>query len=167
MDRTACSDAANPAAGGQLGLFDAGRRRDLSAADRALERLRSTFGADAVVRAALEEGHLPEARFSWQPLEHTATASPSPPPARPLVRRLFTRSRRLPVRTGPEPGGRPLGLPAHGPVERSAGPYVVAGGWWAKPVHREYYFSETRDGELLWMYYDRRRQQWFLHGQVE
>ncbi len=158
MDRTASTDAADRTERGQLGLFDAGRGRDLSAADRALAGLRSAFGEDAVVRASLEEGHLPEARFSWQPLERTALPAPASSSARPLVRRLFTRSRRLPVRTGPEPGGRPLGLPAHGPVERSSGPFVVAGGWWAKPVHREYYFSETRGGELLWMCYDRSRQ---------
>jgi protein ImuB len=34
-------------------------------------------------------------------------------------------------------------------------------------VHREYYFAETRKGDLLWMYYDRPRRRWFLQGRVE
>jgi protein ImuB len=34
-------------------------------------------------------------------------------------------------------------------------------------VRRDYYFVETRRGELLWVYYDRRRRGWFLHGRVE
>jgi protein ImuB len=54
-----------------------------------------------------------------------------------------------------------------GPVVRVAGPYIVSGGWWRRPVHREYHFAETRKGELLWVFYDRTRRQWFLHGRVE
>jgi protein ImuB len=34
-------------------------------------------------------------------------------------------------------------------------------------VHREYHFVESRDGALLWIYYDRHRRRWFLHGMVE
>jgi len=34
-------------------------------------------------------------------------------------------------------------------------------------VHREYYFAETRRGNLLWVYHDRLRRRWFLHGVVE
>ena len=45
--------------------------------------------------------------------------------------------------------------------------YVVAGGWWNRPVHREYYFTETERGELLWLYYDRARRRWFLQGRIE
>jgi protein ImuB len=36
-----------------------------------------------------------------------------------------------------------------------------------REVRRDYYFVETRRGELLWIYYDRRRRGWFLHGRVE
>ena len=48
----------------------------------------------------------------------------------------------------------------------SAGPYLVNGGWWLKEVQREYLFVLTRRGELLWVYHDKRRRRWFLHGQV-
>jgi protein ImuB len=43
----------------------------------------------------------------------------------------------------------------------------VAGGWWNRPVRRAYHFAETRNGELLWVYYDSVRRRWFLQGRVE
>jgi protein ImuB len=59
----------------------------------------------------------------------------------------------------------------HGSVTRLAGPYIVSGAWWARElameIHREYHFAETRRGECLWVFYDRQRRRWFLHGQVE
>jgi len=54
-----------------------------------------------------------------------------------------------------------------GPVVRLLGPYVVSGGWWMSTVHREYHFVETRRGDLLWTYYDRKRRRWYLQGTVE
>jgi protein ImuB len=52
-------------------------------------------------------------------------------------------------------------------IEETIGPYVVSGGWWAREVHREYYFVRTESGRWLWIYHDRRRQCWFLQGEVE
>ena len=50
---------------------------------------------------------------------------------------------------------------------RVHGPYSVAGGWWVREVHREYHYVRTRHGGWLWVYFDRRRRTWFLHGVVE
>jgi protein ImuB len=52
----------------QLRIFADQPARDLDAANRALARLRAEFGDQAVVRAKLTDGHLPEARFTWEPL---------------------------------------------------------------------------------------------------
>jgi protein ImuB len=38
---------------------------------------------------------------------------------------------------------------------------------WRHETERDYYFAETRRGDLLWVYYDRRRRRWFLQGRVE
>jgi hypothetical protein len=73
---------------------------------------------------------------------------------RPLVRRIYARPRPLLI----------------DPRRRDAtwiGPYVVSGAWWGGGVHRDYYFVHTMDGDLWWVYYDRRRGQVFLQGQVE
>ena len=56
------------------------------------------------------------------------------------------------------------GCPA---VRESAGPYIVSGGWWGSGTHREYHYVRTAEGPWLWIYYDRKRCGWFLHGKVE
>jgi protein ImuB len=161
----------------QLRLFTERPTRDLDAANRALARLRAEFGADAVVCAKLTDGHLPEARFTWEPLTRVALPKNvlnglndlnvlnSP---KILVRRITAKPIRL--AGGPyhshEDGWLILG-PKHGTIDKLTGPYVFAGGWWNKEIQREYYYAETRSGDLLWLYYDRVRRRWFLQGTVE
>ena len=157
----------------QAGLFAARQRRDLAAANRALARIRAEFGDEAVVRARLVEAHLPEARFAWEPLG----TAPRPAPAlrsatgddacRPLVRRIHARPMPLPPRPRHEPDGWLLRGGVAGHVEDLAGPYLVSGGWWRAAVHREYYFARMRDGDVLWIYYDRPRRRWCWQGRVE
>lgn len=153
----------------QLSLFNQRPRRDLRAANEAFARLRAELGNEAVVRAELREGHLPEARYEWVPIEAAVFPATSPRAGlRPLVRRMRERPQLLPVQDNHvrDDGWLLRGLEA-GPVTKIVGPYIVSGGWWASEVHREYHFAETRRGECLWVYFDRRRRRWFLHGQVE
>ncbi|MCI0651729.1 MAG: hypothetical protein L0Z55_07585, partial [Planctomycetes bacterium] len=139
-------------------------------------------------------GHLPEAKFAWQPLAEiraprvlhlpqlpaiapaiagTASlaeaASVAASLARPpLVRRVFRAPQPLPPqsRSLHDDGWLIYGA-THGAVTHTAGPHVVSGGWWIREVHREYQFALTRRGTLLWVYYDRPRRRFFLHGRVE
>nr|MDQ3368287.1 DNA polymerase Y family protein [Myxococcota bacterium] len=152
----------------QLALFATKPRRDLRAADEALARVRAELGDDAVVRAVLREGHLPEASFGWERLVHVVPAQPVPKLVRPLVRRLLARPQPLPpqVRQVRDDGWLLSGL-AHGAVVRIFGPYVVSGGWWTHELHREYHFAELKRGDCLWVYYDRNRRRWFWQGAVE
>ncbi len=136
----------------QSALFQVERSWDLSAADRALARVRALFGPEAVVRAELQQAHLPEASFRWVPLERLQLPQPTDMHGSPLVRRLFQR---------PEP------LRSHGRLVPVAGPHIISGGWWMREVHREYHFLRDEDGRLLWAYYDRRRERWFLQAEVE
>jgi len=155
------------AATAQLQLFAQRSRRDLAAANRALARVRAELGDDAVSRARLREGHLPEAAFDWASVDKVAQPEPRPLDAGTLVRRIYSPSVPLPARPRHEPDGWMLRGLKQGPVTRIDGPYVVSGGWWHKLVHREYHFAETQKGELLWVYYDRARRCWFLQGRVE
>lgn len=152
----------------QLALFAERPRRDRAAADAALARLRAELGDDAIVRAVLRPGHLPEARFGWERLGHVPAPRPRRDLPRQLVRRVLTRPLLLP----PQPpsvrdDGWVLSGLTHGAVTRILGPYVVSGGWWATELHREYHFAETRRGDCLWLFYDRARRRWFQHGAVE
>ena len=151
----------------QLRLFQEGTRRDLRAADRAVARVRAEFGDGAVVRAALADGHLPEAAFAWRPLDHVVRPVPGAAGVLSLVRRLFAAPRRVPFPRQRELDGRaPPGVGARR-AAGMCGPYVVSGGWWRTPVHREYYFVEAGGRVWRWIYYDRRRRAWFEQGAVE
>ena len=166
----------------QLRLFREGPRRDLEAANRALARLRAEFGDDAVVCAKLTDGHLPEARFTWEPLRQIQLPRNVLNEAKRLndlnglnfstPNMLIRRVSHKPVRLagGPyhshEDGWLVLG-PKYGNIDKLTGPYVFAGGWWNREIQREYYYAETRAGDLLWLYYDRVRRRWFLQGAVE
>lgn len=177
-----------PAEATQGDLLPDNPRRDLGAANRALARVRAEFGPASVVRARLRDGHLPEGAFLWEPLEDLAPARAS----RDEPVRAWAESRaETPVAArprGPEPTvvrrllGKPLPLPPRphhlrddgwvihnaidGAVVKLTGPFVVSGGWWVRPVQREYHFAETARGDLLWVFYDRERRRWFLQGQV-
>ena len=169
----------------QLRLFQEGTRRDLRAADRAVARIRAEFGDGAVVRAALADGHLPEAAFAWRPLDRVVRPVPAPAGVPSLVRRFFVKPRRVPSPRQRELDGRASGGAGHDSAPAAAdrgvhglpgadgraagmrGPYVVSGGWWRTPIHREYYFADTGGRAWRWLYYDRRRRAWFEQGAVE
>ena len=172
---------ATPATAEQLRLFvqqpvlSEVEGRDLDAANRALARLRAEFGDASVVRAKLTDGHLPEARFAWEPLarvelptcpEH-CRRGPTERRPRTLVRRIMAKPVSLPSQPRSRDDGWLLLGPRYGAVEKLSGPYLISGGWWNREIHREYYFAETRRGDLLWIYYDRHRRRWFLQGWVE
>ena len=151
----------------QLRLFQEGTRRDLRAADRAVARVRAEFGDGAVVRAALADGHLPEAAFDWRPLDHVVRPVPAPDGVLLLVRRFFAAPRRMPSPRQRELDGRVAPGAGPGRAGGMRGPYVVAGGWWRTPIHREYYFAGAGGRAWRWIYYDRRRRAWFEQGAVE
>ena len=149
----------------QQGLFVERPSRDRAAAERALARVRAEFGDGAVVRARLVEAHLPEARFAWEPIGTVPVPGPCEVACPPMVRRIHARASALEF--CPEPGGRLVHGGETGYVRELAGPYHVSGGWWHSAVHREYYFARMRDGDMLWLYYDRMRRRWRRQGRVE
>jgi nucleotidyltransferase/DNA polymerase involved in DNA repair len=155
----------------QIRLFLKAQRRDLAAANRALARIRAELGEEVVVRARLTDEHLPEARFTWEPLPHLTRAHPSPEGKPGLVRRLYSRPVPLRMILQQAREGQSIRDLYRGQVVRSWGPYVLSGEWWRNlgedGIHRRYYFLETPDGKVLWVYYDGHRQRWFLQGQVE
>jgi len=160
-----------PATLEQLSLFAQQPKRDLRAANEAFARLRAEYGNESVVVASLNEGHLPEARYRWQPMQKALLPfGGSPPETRPrptLVRRICRRPVMLPPQNHQvrDDGWLLQGLEA-GPISRIVGPYIVSGGWWRNTIHREYHFAMTKTGEWLWVYFDRGRRRWFLHGRV-
>ncbi len=155
----------------ELSLFERsgieGPSRDLNAVNRALARLRMEFGDESVVCAKLIDGHLPEARFAWEAISSVKLPEPKRGAVKTLIRRVTTKP--LALESGPlrsHEDGWLLGV-QYGAVDNLAGPYIFSGGWWNHEIQREYYYAETRSGDLLWLYYDRGKRKWFLQGKIE
>ena len=151
----------------QLELFRQTQERDLAAVHRAVAEIRANMGHEAVVCARLHERHLPEARYSWEPLSNLDAPSPDSIARRPLVRRIYSPPLELRSRQRHEPDGWIVGRLADGPVEEVIGPHMVCGGWWSREVSRAYYYVRTRSGRWFWIYNDQIGRRWFLQGEVE
>jgi len=149
-----------PASPDQFRILPEHPTRDLAAGTRALARLRARYGDDAVVRAVLHDGHLPEARFRWEPVDQVRLPRPRHVETRPLVRRILARPVPVTVAVRGRDDPSVTGSSA-------AGPYIVSGGWWLRETRRAYYFAETSRGDLLWVFHDHVRGRWYLHGLVE
>ena len=89
---------------------------------------------------------------------HEALAAP------PLCRRLLPRPVPLPRHDEADEHWLAASGLVRGPVVRMAGPYRISGGWWAREVERDYYFAETAHGDIAWLFYDRPRDRWYIHG---
>src|SRR5690606_24246213 len=90
VERVVLEAEPTEAMAGQLNMFAA--KRDLSAGDRALARLKASYGEEVVCRAELEDAHLPEAKFRWVGMERLELPHPERAPeltTPPLVRRLL------------------------------------------------------------------------------
>ena len=152
-----------PMQGDQATLFRTHQQRDPAAGAEALARIRAQFGNHTVVHAVVEDEHLPEAQFRWQPVAEVA-----PPRAGErhgqgststgwLVRRVLR---------------QPAEIPPPGSAAR--GPFLVSSGWWHARgtdlpggFDRAYYYIRSPTGALEWVYYDRLTGRWYLQGWVE
>lgn len=141
-------------------LFPQHSSRNLEAASRAFALLCAELGEEAVRHAELVDAHLPEERFSWQPLPRiplpAVSGVPSysesdraAPPRPKLVRRMLS---------------TPVPLPRR--PQLRGGPYVLDRAWWRTPGRRKYYFAELEE-RLLWSYYDVGSRRWMIQGFIE
>ena len=151
---------------GQGELFRTSQGRDPVAGAAALAAIRAQFGAAAVACAVLQDSHLPEAQYRWQPVG--TLPAPHPPavtaPGVPLIRRVLAEPQEIPV-AGARPRTRPR--------PRHRGPFLVSSGWWyanagrRAPADRAYYLVDSAAGALEWIYYDRLVHRWYRQGWVE
>lgn len=131
----------------QAGLFDDGGAAS-EAWNGLLDRLRTRLGEAAVWQPGLTDDHRPE--HAWSARGTFSPVAPLPP--RPLW--LLRRPQPLPAQRLPRDGRGPLGA-----SER------ISLGWWDDDaVDRDYHRVQGVQGEGLWIYRDRTRGAWFLHG---
>ncbi len=168
VERVVLEAELSDAAPGQLNMFVP--KRDLAAGDRALARIKASYGQDVVCRVELEDAHLPEARYRFAPLtrlEKPKTEQTSEHAPLPLVRRLRFKPEPLAGSVEVDAQTREKTLTHGGEPYALSGPYRVSGGWWVREVARDYYYARSGRGELLWVFYDPHRGAWFLQGEVD
>jgi len=151
----------------QAELFATRTARDARAAARAIARVRADLGDGTVVRATIRDGHLPEARFAWEPVNVVIDPKPRAVKSPPLVRRMYARAVAFSPGRHRDTHAELIRHIDEGTVREVVGPFIVSGGWWRREVQREYYFVRTSNQRVLWMYYDRQRMGWFIQGEVE
>ena len=143
----------------QVQLFQEAPRRDLASANRALARVQASFGNASVMRVAIQDRHLPEARFAFEALPSLHLAKPQP--ASPTLVRYLQK----------DPSVISKDLEALLTANTAShlkliGPHSISGAWWKRPIERDYYFAELDSGPIFWVYFDRLRARWFAHGSV-
>ncbi len=122
-----------------------------------LDRLQARMGRNAVCGLAPVADHRPERAWRYRSLQQplSSSASGSSPGD-------------CPVWLLPQP--QPLSLRQGQPVYRGVlrlqrFSQRIESGWWdGEDVSRDYYLAQNPLGQLLWIYQDRRKNQWFLQG---
>lgn len=154
--------------------------RDPAAAEAAFERLRTTLGAQGVVRPVARDGYCPERQGSWQGVEtadggrQTAdrTASDSTSVSSAICHLPSALSLRLlespePVTIIATPRGEPRTIDWRGrriPIARALGPERLSGAWWtAAPFARDYWRCESDELAQEFLLY-RDTEGWRLQG---
>ena len=120
-----------------------------------LERLRARLGQEAVLGVRAVPAHRPE--FAWRETEPGARQRlESICGARPLW--LLDPPQHLAARNGAPAWGGLLTL--------LAGPERIESGWWdGMDAARDYFIAAGTEGELLWLFRERRAPHgWYLHG---
>lgn len=156
-----------------LDELHSGRRiRDVKAAERGIARVRASYGEQSVVVAKVSDQHLPEESYEAE------VAGPRLPSVRSVIGRLESGSGQADSDGGVFLDGsgrrrcirrvlrtpKPISAVEIRQWQRVSGPYSLSGGWWNKPYAREYFYYKDTRGQIYWVYFDRQRSEWFLHG---
>jgi protein ImuB len=155
---------------------------DVRALGDLLDRLAVRLGTEAVVRPQHVSDHQPECAFRYESVvkrtaDSSSRGSGIEPPRRlkPAAhnavapRPLRLSARPLPiVAMSVVPDGPPIAFRYRGKqhaIAEAIGPERIETGWWRGPhVRRDYYRVVTEDGLRCWLFRDRVREQWLLHG---
>jgi protein ImuB len=154
-------------------MFAARHAKDSESPLRLLERLRGRLGPRAVYGLAASADHRPDK--AW-----TRVAEPEPHEVSGAVRsaglaHVSSASGAAPSRASSAMRSaerRPLWLlptaqrlDSPDALRLMSGPERIESGWWDEgDVARDYFVACGDDGRRLWIYLDRRRRAWFLHG---
>lgn len=120
-----------------------------------VDLLSNRLGSRAISSLRCRDGHLPEE--SYATVSPDGQASTARPPA---AQRPFW------LLSTPESLGRNGdGLSFWGnPLALVYGPERIEDRWWGDSTSRDYFVAQNDQGQRFWVFHERRRREWFLHG---
>ncbi len=183
-----------PLAWQQSDLFDRHTATHRDAIAKLIDNLSARMGRAAVVAPTIHRDPQPELAYSWRPLTGWRRDGSIQETKRKLTRapkRDFANELALEPNAN-EHWRRPMRL-LHPPrkmeveridtygvptqttyqgnlveVKNATGPERIDSGWWQGATQqRDYYRIELSTGPWLWIYRDRRDQNWYLHGEFD
>lgn len=157
-----------------------------------VDRLSVRLGSRSVVRVTLESDHQPERAYAYAPCvntsDRTKTASSrrrrqahsqskaraneseppkDPPPAGTRPLRVWAKPVKVPV-MAVFPDGPPRTFrfaSTEHVVAACTGPERMETGWWRGPhIQRDYYRVLTQTGQAFWLFRDKAKTGWYIHG---
>ena len=184
----------SPLAWRQSDLFDRHTATHRDAIAKLIDNLSARLGRAAVVAPTIHRDPQPELAYSWRPMTGWRKDGAIQETKRKLARapkRDFANEQALepnaaehwrrPMRLMHPPkkievervdtNGIPTQITYQGnliAVKNAAGPERIDSGWWQGATQqRDYYRIELTSGSWLWIYRDRRDQNWYLHGEFD
>lgn len=125
-----------------------------------LDKLASRLGSEALYKVQEAAEHLPELANLTCPVNHKRAnpraGMPLPADFKDEPLWLLEQPKKLMQQTG-----RPL---RNGLLDLIHGPHRISSHWWSNLHSRDYYIARQAGSSLLWVYYDRKRHNWYLHG---
>ena len=123
--------------------------------EQLVDTLSNRLGSQAISSLRCRDAHLPE--------HSTAAVAPgtrhSAPPAATAQRPFWLLSDPEPLRND---NGQLLFWGSR--LELLYGPERIEDGWWDKGTSRDYFVARNSQGQRFWIFHERRRREWFLHG---
>ena len=120
-----------------------------------MDLLSNRLGSRAVSSLRCRDGNLPEDSYATvSPDGQGSTITP------PSAQRPFW------LLSSPESlGKREEHLSFWGnPLTLVYGPERIEDRWWQQSTSRDYFVAHNDQGQRFWVFHERRRQEWFLHG---
>lgn len=136
-------------------LFDP--RSDQEGIHQFIQKLTNRLGHQALYKISAEPEHIPElASQHCQVSRHVASDH---------IRQSTLKDEPLCLLENPKRLRQAGGKPVHeGELNLIHGPHRISSHWWENLQSRDYYIARKSNGILLWVYYDRGRSDWYLHG---
>jgi protein ImuB len=120
-----------------------------------VDTLSNRLGSQAVSSLRCRDAHLPE--------HSSSTVAPG---VRQAVSPQATAQRPFWLLSDPEPLRHDNAqlLFWGSKLELIYGPERIEDGWWEKGTSRDYFVARNKQGQRFWVFHERKRQAWFMHG---